>query len=164
MLTARLITTFSLLLLLSACSTLFGPDEPEPVTYALDLKAGNNINPSQLSQANPVVLHLYQLSDVAPFNNAEVLDLFQQDAKTLSASLIHKSSFGSLLPGETRKVQLEVKPGTKYLAVFAEFANYGQAKAKTWVDISKLEDIESFSLSVDLLSVNLQAVVDDSWW
>ncbi|WDD99160.1 MULTISPECIES: type VI secretion system lipoprotein TssJ [Thalassomonas] len=161
--------TFGLLaavVLTSGCSSMFGSDEPEVVTYPLNIVAGDDINPSDLSPANPVILHLYQLNNLEPFQSAEVIDLYQQDATLLADSLVHKTSLASVLPKENRKLDVNILPGTKYLAVFAEFASYGQAKTRAWVDVSNLEDddIEGFTVAINLLTLNIQAIEDSGWW
>lgn len=161
---SRCLALLVLILLSCGCSSMFGSDEPEVITYPLTIVAGNDINPSQLSQANPVIVHLYQLNALEPFQSAEVIDLYRQDATLLAETLMKKTSLPSLLPNENRKLEINILPGTKYLAVFVEFANYGQAKTKAWVDVSKVEDLEGFTVAIDLLTLNIQLIEDSGWW
>jgi len=148
------------LFLLNACSS----NTPEPTLLKLTLNAGEKINPSQLSSANPVVLRLYQLSAIEDFKSAQVLDLYQEDAKLLASSLLYKQSIGSVLPSEQRSLQLSIQPGTKYLAVFSQFSNYPQAKSKAWLDITNIDELASITLSIESLSVNMQPVLVESFW
>ena len=155
-------TTFCFMV---GCGSLFGPDKPQAVGYSLFIKAGADINPSRLSRANPVVLYLYQLNALEPFKSAQVIDLYRRDATLLANTLVHKTSLKSLLPNEQRTLEISIQPGAKYLAVFAEFSNYGQAKTRAWVDVSKLDKISSFNVSVNLLTVRIVSNKDDdSWW
>ncbi|SFC12654.1 type VI secretion system lipoprotein TssJ [Pseudoalteromonas denitrificans] len=151
-------------LVLSGCSVFSGPDEPEPVLLAVTLNAGKNINPSKLSEANPVVIRIYQLKSIDTFKSAQVLDLFQQDATILADSLIQKQVLASLVPKEKRNLEIELLSGTKYLAVFVQFSNYSQAKTKAWLDVSKFEDIKNINVSIDSLTINMQEIPQESFW
>ncbi len=128
------------------------------------LNAGENINPSSLSSANPVVVRIYQLSAIADFKGAQVLDLYQKDSELLAQSLLHKQELRSVLPNEQRKLQLSIQPGTKYIAVFSQFSNYAQAKNKAWLDVSNIDELASITLSIESLSVNMQPVLVESFW
>jgi len=151
-------------LILSGCSVFSGSDEPEPVLISTILSAGANANPSQLSDANPVVIKLYQLNSVDTFKSAQVLDLYQEDTKVLSDSLIKKHTLASLVPKEKRTLDIELQAGTKYLAVFAQFSNYSQAKTRAWLDVSNLEDVKNITISIDSLTVNMQTIEQESFW
>lgn len=148
------------LLMLNACSS----SAPEPKPLTVIIYAGESINPSDLSPGNPVSLRLYQLSAVKDFQSAQVLDLYQQDTKLLANTLLYKQNIGGVLPKEQRILELNIQPGTKYLAVFAQFSNYPQAKSKAWLDISKLDELASVTLSLESLSVNAQPVLVESFW
>lgn len=148
------------LFLLNACSS----STPEPVLLTVMLNAGENINPSKLSRANPVVVRLYQLSAIEDFKAAQVLDLYQIDTKLLASSLLHKQNLGSVLPNEKKSFQLSIQPGTKYLAVFSQFSNYPQSKSKAWLDISNIDELASITLSIESLSVNMQPVLVEGFW
>lgn len=148
------------LFFLNACSS----STPEPILLTLTLNAGANINPSSVNPTNPVVLRLYQLSAIDDFKSAQVLDLYQKDTKLLASSLLHTQNIGSVLPNEKKSFQLTIQPGTKYLAAFTQFSNYPQAKSKAWLDVSKLDEIASITLSIESLSVNMQPVLVESFW
>lgn len=151
------------MLLMSACS-MFSDSTVETIPVQLTISASDNINPSKLSKANPVVLRLYQLSAIDVFESAQVLDLFQQDASTLATSLVKKQTISGVLPKEQRKITLDVATKAKYIAVFAQFSDYSQAKTKAWLDISNVEDLENITLSIESLTVNMQIPVEDSFW
>lgn len=150
-------------LLLLACSS---SPEPSAVPVSLAISAGAELNPSSRSKANPVIIRVYQLNALEPFKSTENLALYQKDSTLLAESLVDKKILKALLPNETRTVALDLNPQTKYLAVFAEFSDYAEAKAISWVDVTKLDldDLEQFNLSVSALSVNLKAQLDEGWW
>ncbi len=148
---------------LSACS-MFGDSTPKETPVKLSISASDNINPSQLSKANPVVLRFYQLSAIEAFESAQVLDLYKQDSTTLADALIKKQTISSILPNELRQITLALQPNTKFLAVFAQFSDYSQAKTKAWLDISKIDDLENITLSIESLTINMQEATEDSFW
>jgi type VI secretion system protein VasD len=161
----RLSSLLLLTITLSACSVFSSSDEEEaPVGVKLLLKAGDNINPSQMSKRNPVVVNLYQLKDIETFKSSEVLDLYEKDISILADDLVNKQVIGSVLPQEKRAVTLAVAQGTKYLAVFVQFSNYSQAKAKAWLEVKEIDDIEQINISIDSLTVNIEPLIEDSFW
>lgn len=151
-------------LLISGCSVFSGSDEPEPTFISTILTAGESANPSKLSNANPVVIKLYQLNSIDTFKSAQVLDLYQQDTKILADSLIKKKTLSSLVPKEKRNLNIELLSGTKYLAVFVQFSNYSQAKTRAWLDVSNLDDVKNVTISIDSLTVNMQSIPQESFW
>jgi len=161
----KVFTLFLSLCLLSSCS-IFGSDEPEPVMLSLSIQSSDHINPSQLSAANPLVLNVYQLKAIDAFKSAQSLDLFQKDLTLLADSLINKQTLATLLPNTKKQVSITVLPGTKFIAVFAQFSNYAQAKSKAWLDVSKLSeaDDKSISISIDSLTVNIISTEQSSFW
>lgn len=154
-----------LLSLISACSMFSSEEEEEePIELALVIQASANINPSEISAGNPVVINLYQLKSVDAFKSAQILDLLEKDSEILANDLVKRQTLGSILPKEKRKQALAISPGTKYLAVLAQFSNYSQSKSKAWVEITELDDIEYTTLLIDSLTVNLESTVEDSFW
>jgi len=157
---------FFLAITLSACSVFSSSEEEEeePVELKMMIKASDNINPSDMSKGNPVVLILYQLKSADAFKSAQILDLFEKDSLILAEDLVKRQSLASLLPEEKRSETLAIAQGTKYLAVFAQFSNYSQAKAKAWLEIKELDDIEHVTISIDSLTINIESTVEDSIW
>jgi len=147
---------------LSACSS--SSEEEDPIEVKLLLKASDNINPSQMSKSNPVVVNLYQLKSADAFKSSQVLDLYEKDILILADDLVNKQIIGSVLPKEKRTITLAIAPRTKYIAVFVQFSNYSQAKAKAWLEVKEIDDIEQINISIDSLTVNIEQVIEDSFW
>lgn len=157
------VSLFLMTVTLSACS-VFSSEEEEPIEVKLVLKASDNINPSQMSKRNPVVVNLYQLKNVDAFKSSEILDLYEKDISILADDLVSKQVVGSVLPQEKREIAFAIAQGTKYLAVFVQFSNYSQAKAKAWLELKEIDDIEQINISIDSLTVNIELVIDESFW
>ena len=149
----------------SACSVFSSEEkEYESIELKLVLKASDNINPSQLSTGNPVVVNLYQLKNVDAFKSSQILDLYEKDTSILAKDLVSKQILGSVLPQEKREVTLSIDQGTKFLAVFVQFSNYSQAKARAWLEIKEIDDIEQVNILIDSLTVNIEPVIEESFW
>jgi type VI secretion system protein VasD len=162
----RLWLVLSLLALfpsLQGCS-MFSSSTQLGVPVELKITAGKSLNPSSDSSANPVVVNIYQLTNAAPFSGLSALSLFQKDAQLLAGTLVEKRTLPALLPGETRSLNLVLKPETKVIGVFAQFSNYSESKGIAWVKLGKNEKIGYFELNVDLLSANLKMVKPHSFW
>jgi len=149
----------------SACSVFSSEEQEEdPIQLKLLLKAGDNINPSQVSKRNPVVVNLYQLKSIDAFKSSQILDLYEKDISIIADDLVNKQILGSVLPQEKRAVALAIEQGTKYLAVFVQFSNYSQAKAKAWLEVKEIDNIEQIIISIDSLTVNIEPVIAESFW
>ena len=149
----------------SGCSVFSSEDEEEePIALKLVLNASENINPSQASAGNPVVVNLYQLKSIDAFKSSQILDLYEKDTSILAKDLVSKQTLGSVLPKEKREITLAIDQGTKFLAVFVQFANYSQAKARSWLEIKEIEDIEQVNILIDSLTVNIEPVIEESFW
>jgi type VI secretion system protein VasD len=149
----------------SGCSVFSSEEEEEePIALKLVIKASDNINPSQVSVGNPVVVNLYQLKSLDAFKSAQILDLYEKDTSILAKDLMSKQILGSVLPKEKREIALSIDQGTKYLAVFVQFSNYSQAKARAWLEIKEIDDIEQINILIDSLTVNIEPVIEESFW
>jgi len=157
------VSLFLLTATLSACSSS-SSEEQEPIKIKLLLKADDNINPSQVSKRNPVVVNLYQLKDIDTFKSSEILDLYEKDISILADDLVNKQVIGSVLPQEQRVVPFAISQGTKYVAVFVQFSYYSQAKAKAWLEVKEIDDIEQINISINSLTVNIESVIEESFW
>jgi len=163
--TLKVLMLALLTFLTSSCSVFSSSDEEEPaVELKMLLTASDNINPSEVSDGNPVVINLYQLKSVEAFKAAQVLDLYEKDISILADDLVKRQVLASVLPKEKRTLMLAVAPGTKYLAVFVQFSNYSQSKATAWLELNEPDDIERVDVSIDSLTVNIESVVEDSYW
>ena len=118
---------FWILIWVSGCSS-----EPDVVlipetTLTLTIAAGVDINPSQLGTAAPLQLRLYELQNPGLFEKSDFLDIYLQDSAVLQTSLIKKHMLPTAQPGTTTEVSFSLDKTTRYIALFAEFANYKTA-------------------------------------
>lgn len=110
---------------LAACAAPPPPPPPPPV-LDLTLAAGPDQNPDPAGHPTSVAVRLYQLAGTGRFERADVFALTEREAQTLG-----DQSLGSeeiiLKPGETQKVNRELKPGVQALGVAVLFRDIDRA-------------------------------------
>ncbi len=88
----------------------------------LDVSATDNLNLNTFDEALPVVLKIYQLSDVQGFKNATFEELWKTDKSVLANSLITVEEI-TVNPSEELRINFDQAKEAKYVAVFALFRN-----------------------------------------
>lgn len=88
----------------------------------LDVSATDNLNLNTFDEALPVVLKIYQLSDVQGFKNATFEELWKTDKSVLANSLITVEEI-TVNPSEKLRINFDQAKEAKYVAVFALFRN-----------------------------------------
>lgn len=96
----------------------------------LELNAASNINPDEKEKPSPVFIRLYELKSTAAFDKADFIDLYESDEEILADALVAKQELKRLTPGTQRVDQLVLNKDTEFVALFAEFYRYKDAKAK----------------------------------
>ncbi len=125
------------LLPLFGCSVLsFDPADPASTlqnshtTLELTLNAGYDLNPNDRGEASPLRIRLYELQAADLFNQANFLDLYQQDSASLQDSLIKTHRLPAQRPGQNIRIDIPLNTATRYIAILAEFARYQDANAR----------------------------------
>ncbi|WP_258872631.1 type VI secretion system lipoprotein TssJ [Thalassotalea euphylliae] len=108
---AKLLSTFVLSSVLIACTS---------TQVKLDVVATDNLNLNQFDEALPVVLRIYQLSDIQSFNSATFEELWKSDKSVLANSLITVEE-RTVNPSDRLNIAFEQAEEAKYVAVFALF-------------------------------------------
>lgn len=143
----------SVTLLLSGCSS-----NRSPVGAALNLNtdlrlvisAEREINPDHTQRPSPVVIRLYELKDVAAFDKADFVDIYERDQELLSNSLVTRHLLKPIVPGEERQERLVLKPDTTHVGLFAEFSQYRGASYKVAFPVTQhnvFKDVVRVTLS-----------------
>lgn len=112
-------------LALAACG---GPPPPPPAEVKLTLHGGADQNKDAAGRANPVAVHLYQLTSRAKFDRADVFGLLD-DAKQALGEDAMASETVLLKPGDTMPLILTMKPGVTVLGAVVGFREIDSA---TW--------------------------------
>ncbi len=109
--------------ILTGCS-LFTPIPDSP---QLSLTTGPGLNPDIENRSSPVVLRIYELTDVANFEQKEFFDIYDNDKTSLADTLVRKREL-ELNPNESRTLTLAVDEKTRYLGLLAAFRQLDDAK------------------------------------
>ena len=102
----------------------------------LTFNAEADINPDDKTRPSPLFLRMYELKSTKQFERANFIDLFERDNEILGADLVAKQTLKRLTPGEERSDSFVLKPGTRFVGLFAEFLQYKDAKFKIIIQIA----------------------------
>lgn len=96
----------------------------------LILIAGKDINPDEKRSPSPLYIRLYELTSEHAFNKADFMALYEKDEALLGKDMLAKRELNRLVPGESQQEAFVVDPKTRYVALFAEFYEFKNAKFK----------------------------------
>lgn len=91
----------------------------------VDVSSTSNLNINNNNQALPVVVRIYQLSDKGIFESSTFKQLWKNDSKALSNTMLTKNEI-ILNPSSKDRVELDRHNDAKYVGVVAIFRTPGQ--------------------------------------
>ena len=133
------ITLFVAIVAMTACSSLntkVGGVFKLDTDLHLTFKADADINPDDKKRPSPLFLRMYELKSTKQFDKANFIDLFERDSEVLGADLVAKQTLKRLKPGDERTDKFVLKPETRFVALFAEYLQYKDAKFKVVIPIA----------------------------
>lgn len=128
---------------LSACTT---------TQVKLNVSATDNLNLNKFDEALPVVLRVYQLTDIQSFKTATFEELWKSDKSVLANSLITVEE-RTVNPADKIKIHFEQAEEAKYVGVFAIFRDRSEENWRVYHELNTGTIQLSTSLEV-LLSSN----------
>ena len=157
-------------MLLTACQSTFKEYVAQPVGKMLDwdtevevkftVEPDTNPDDSNDNQPSPLVVRIYELADKEQFANARFRDIYFDDKKILGDAFIKKHMLKPLLPGTTRLDQFQLKKGTAYVALFAEFVQYKDADFRVIIPVD-----EYLTTTQDVrLSYHSMSLIRPQYW
>ncbi|SON52143.1 type VI secretion system lipoprotein TssJ [Vibrio tapetis] len=130
----------------------------------LDIVTDATTNPTSNSEANPVVVRVYQLTDKQLFNQTPFIDLYNNDTTSLASNVISKQVLPIVLPNTSQTIVLDVNKNTLYLAVLVEFVDYQEATTKAVVQLPQ-DGSQYPKLSLSGTQATLELIAaPSSWW
>jgi type VI secretion system protein VasD len=116
-----LIVAFALAL--SACG---GKDKTPPTVVKGSLQASADLNPDIRGRPSPLLLRIYELKSTSTFMNSDFYSLFDKDEQLLGADVQGREEL-SILPGETKNFERQLKADSKFIAVFGAYRDVERA-------------------------------------
>jgi type VI secretion system protein VasD len=116
----------------------------------LEFIIDRDVNPNDSERPSPLYLRLYQLSSPTQFEKSEFVDIYEKDKEILKDELIARQDLSPFIPGETRKERFVLKPGTRYIAIYAEFSQYSKSTYKVVFPVTEnnvIRNREKISIS-----------------
>ena len=110
-------------LMLAHCAP--GPKPPAVLTITMIGSADQN--PSPTGAASPVAVRLFQLTQTAKFERADVFALIEREQQTLGQDNAGSQEF-VLSPGETLTKTFELKTGVQAIGVVALYRDIDRAQ------------------------------------
>lgn len=133
---------------LSLCIALSGCMS---TNVSLDVKATDNLNLNQFDEALPVVLKVYQLSDIQTFKTATFEELWKSDKSILANSLITLEE-RTIHPSEESKIKFEQAENARFVAIVALFRDRNGDNWKAYYPLA--DGPVKLSTSLDVLVTN----------
>ncbi len=159
----RLFTSVLLSIAILGCGSSAPVFQPS-IAVTVNMKAADDINTFDDDIPRPLIIRLYQLKESGAFENAEFVSIYESDSSVLAGSLIDSKVMPPVIPGETRSFTLEVQQETKFIAVFAEFADYEVATSKAVVALVEEPDENPIIIRISQAKIEISQPVDSSWW
>jgi len=98
------------------------PPPPPPTELVLDVHAARGMNPTAAGQGAPLLVRIYELSAKGRFMEADLSRLLADDRSELAADLLAREE-ARFVPGEQRRIETTLNPGTRELGVLAAYRN-----------------------------------------
>ena len=104
----------------SAPAAKVRPSCPVPSFAQLELEASDRVNLDENGRPLPTRLHLYQLSDISPLQNASFEDMWARSKATLADTAV-KSNEVIIYPGQVSVYRFKREPRADYIVGIAIF-------------------------------------------
>ena len=132
-----IIISLSTIFILSGCGIFGGTSEPEAITVDLIISASKKLNPDMENRASPIVIRIYQLTQIDTFNNSDFFALYENDQTLLAKDLKYREEL-EIQPGQSTTTSLEVSANSKYIAVLAAYRDLDKAQWKSFLEINPI--------------------------
>lgn len=121
-----------LILGLASCAKVNGTGKTLGLDTDLKLTVVTDadINPDANNRPSPVFVRMYELKSPMIFHQADFMSLFTKDKALLEADFVSKRDLKRFAPGDKREESFVLTPGTKFVALYAEFLQYQNANYK----------------------------------
>ncbi|MES9831276.1 MAG: type VI secretion system lipoprotein TssJ [Candidatus Thiodiazotropha sp. LLP2] len=117
------------------------------------MNADKSVNPDINDRPSPIVARVYELKSLSVFNNADFFNLFEQDVALLGDELLMRDEF-HFQPGETKLLERELQPDTRYLGVIGAYRDIENATWRRAIEID-VNDETAFVIEFGKSGINI---------
>ena len=96
----------------------------------VDFKVDGDINPDESGKASPLFIRMYELSASKMIKRADFIGIYERDKDVIGSDLVAVHKLKRLIPGEGRTEHFVLDKKTNYVAFYAEFLDFKEAKYK----------------------------------
>lgn len=121
----------------------------------INFVVAGDINPDEAEQSSPVFVRMYELNSTQAFEQSDFIDIYEKDEEILGDSLVAKQELERLIPGVNRQNDFVLNKDTRYVALFAEFFRYKDAKTKVIFPITTTNVVRN-TIEISLNENNIQ--------
>jgi len=101
----------------------------------IDFIVDADINPDELGKASPLFIRMYELSERKMMKRADFIEIYERDKEVLGSDMVAMHKLKRLLPGESRTEHFVLDKKTNYVALYAEFLEFKEAKYKLIIPV-----------------------------
>jgi type VI secretion system protein VasD len=125
--------------------------KPDPTVVEAKVVASPQANPDARKRPSPVVVRIYELKGRAQFDAADFLSLYERDKDVLGSDLVARDEF-VLKPGETRDLNRQPQPDTKFVAVLVGFRDLEKSRSRAIASLAP-NKVNRWVIKIEPLSV-----------
>jgi type VI secretion system protein VasD len=144
---------------LASCAS--GP--PKASKARMTLIAQADVNPDANGRPSPIVVRVYQLQQDAKFANTDFFTLFDTEQQVLGADLLARDEV-TLVPGERKQLQFDVKGEAKFLGVAAAYRDIRNSQWRAVQPAPKkglLDMVKKDGVQIDVARAKVSVIVSD---
>lgn len=109
---------------------------PAPTQILAKILTSSHLNPNADGEPSPIILRLYELRSVGKFQNSDFFSLFDDETNTLANDLVVREEF-RFNPNETKTLNRELNPATRYIGISAAFRDLEEANWRAVLEINE---------------------------
>lgn len=98
----------------------FTKKPPAPSQMVAKFLTSSHLNPNADGDPSPIIVRLYELKSAGNFKNSDFFSLFDNESSALGDDLVARDEL-RFNPNETKTINRELDPATRYLGVLAAF-------------------------------------------
>ena len=132
------------------------PPPPPPTIVMLNFVAAGDINPDPSGRSSSINIRYYQLGASGAFEKADYFPLHDKEPALLGKDLFDQQDL-LLVPGASKSVTVDGKPGAKILGIAASFRDIDQA---TWRADVPIPENKTTKFKVEISKLKISIVPD----